>query len=299
MAAIFVSWDINVNNCQVGIGMSSTGVDSSSKIGSVIPMDSTIINMKTMANGVAALVTDKQGTQRDMSPNQPIPNCCSEAMAPTLLAVRDSRCEIVCSCFGAKRDGQTHDTQAIQKALNQSVGCKIVYFPAGTSIISNTVRLSAGSRLTGEAIQDETKPAPMIQVGNPDDSGKVEFSDSMNNQKGAVLVEWNMAQSEQAIRPADICTKFSILARATMATTSVKAMLIARTLHYEDILVEERETNLHQFKYYRYVNGEDHMPPQAQLIAPSRDDSSPHHMDKRQEVRVWQMKRQRSKVVIH
>ncbi|ORX52811.1 pectin lyase-like protein [Hesseltinella vesiculosa] len=386
--AIFVNWnwqwtfkDINVNNCQIGIDMSSAGVNSSSQIGSVILMDSTISNTKTgiktfgnlpssndtsgsllldnvKANGVAALVTDKQGTailtsnsvqqwgigshytdtsgkpqysRGDISTKPTKPQVLLGSNGSYFTRSRpqyetlDAKSFAPVTSFGAKGDGQTDDTQAIQKALNQSAGCKIVYFPAGTYIISNTVHVPAGSRLTGEAwsilmakgqaFQDETKPTPMIQVGNPGDSGMVEFSDiifsSMNNQKGAVLVEWNMAQSEQGNSGmwdthfrvgGSIGSNLQYAQCAKPGGSNTTSRYLHQILHLgkgdrghyqrqgdahrkdaslEDILVEERETNLHQLKYY--VDGEDHMPPLAQPAAAARDASSPHHMDKRQE----------------
>lgn len=52
---------------------------------------------------------------------------------------------------GARGDGKTDDTAAIQQTLTQSANSKIVYFPAGTYLITSTVFVPAGSRLVGEA----------------------------------------------------------------------------------------------------------------------------------------------------
>jgi pectin methylesterase-like acyl-CoA thioesterase len=51
---------------------------------------------------------------------------------------------------GAKGDGHSDDTAAIQQAISQYAGCKIIYFPAGTYLITSTVTVPAGSRLVGE-----------------------------------------------------------------------------------------------------------------------------------------------------
>ncbi|KAI8061631.1 beta-1-3-glucanase [Gongronella butleri] len=271
--AVFVNWnwqwtfkDMNVNNCQVGIDMSSAGVNSSSQVGSVVVMDSTFSNtpigIKTYgnfpnfndtsssllldnvkANGVTTLVSDLNGKeimnsgsvqqwgsgsvyteqsnpdyQRGNMPNAPVKSGTlldsngkfftrSRPQYETLNATAFASV----TAYGAKGDGRTDDTQAIQQAIDANAGCKIVYFPAGTYILSNTVRVPPGSRLTGEAwsvlmakgtaFQSESNPTPMIQVGQPGDTGSVEFTDiifsSYVGQVGAVLVEWNIAQDQQ------------------------------------------------------------------------------------------------------
>jgi hypothetical protein len=49
--------------------------------------------------------------------------------------------------FGAKGDGNTDDTAAIQRAID---GCDELFFPEGTYLISDTLRLGRDSRLFGE-----------------------------------------------------------------------------------------------------------------------------------------------------
>ncbi|KAH8556533.1 exo-beta-1,3-glucanase [Umbelopsis sp. PMI_123] len=108
--------------------------------------------------------------------------------------------------FGAHGDGKTDDTAVIQKVLTESAGCKIVYFPAGVYIISNTVNVPAGTRIVGEAwsilmasgqaFSSEFKPTPMLKVGNSGDTGVAEISDiiftTKGAQPGAILVQWNI-----------------------------------------------------------------------------------------------------------
>ena len=49
--------------------------------------------------------------------------------------------------FGAVGDGKADDTAAIQRAINE---CREVFFPAGTYVVSDTLRLRPDSRLFGE-----------------------------------------------------------------------------------------------------------------------------------------------------
>jgi len=107
---------------------------------------------------------------------------------------------------GAHGDGKTDDTVAIQTVLYRYAGCRIIFFPAGTYILSKTVVVPAGTRIVGEAwstlmadgaaFQDPNNPVPMVQVGNPGDVGVVEMSDllftSRGPQTGAILVQWNI-----------------------------------------------------------------------------------------------------------
>ncbi|KAL0932541.1 LysM domain-containing protein [Colletotrichum truncatum] len=108
--------------------------------------------------------------------------------------------------FGAKGDGQTDDTAAIQKAINSSQG-KILFIDAGSYILTQTVTVPAGVKVIGatwsqlvaqgSAFSDETKPTVMLGVGFPGQVGNVEMQDLIFTTKGptagAVLIEWNMA----------------------------------------------------------------------------------------------------------
>jgi glucan 1,3-beta-glucosidase len=112
--------------------------------------------------------------------------------------------------YGAKGDGKTDDTAAIQKALNAATDGNVIYFPSGSYIITSTVKVPAVCRITGRvwsqlvakgsAFADMSKPTPMIQVGQPGDTGTVEFSDilftSIGALPGLVMVEWNVAAAK-------------------------------------------------------------------------------------------------------
>ncbi|KAI9306356.1 1,3-beta glucanase [Cunninghamella echinulata] len=269
--AVLMNWNwqwtfqsISIENCKVGIDMSTPGEKTASNIGSILLLDSSIKNtavgIKTIDHvptsqdtsgtllldnvrtqgvnnlvatnngktllkgadhieswGIGSLYREnhKQVLQRD--------NILSKNVkAPSLLAGNNSGQffvrsrpqyeDVDASAFvnvlkhGAKGDGSTDDSDAIQKVLDESAGCHIVYFPAGTYILSKTVVVPAGSRITGEAwsvlmakgqaFQDVNKPTPMIQVGKEGDEGVVEISDmifsSHGSQPGAVLMEWNL-----------------------------------------------------------------------------------------------------------
>ncbi|KAK2762137.1 hypothetical protein FQN54_001144 [Arachnomyces sp. PD_36] len=108
---------------------------------------------------------------------------------------------------GAKGDGKTDDTEAIQAVLDKATAEQVVYFDHGAYIITSTVKIPKNIRITGEvwpmimasgeAFSDLENPIPMLQVGQPGDVGTVEISELMIETKGpapgAILVEWNVA----------------------------------------------------------------------------------------------------------
>ncbi|CAN9135394.1 unnamed protein product [Alternaria alternata] len=112
---------------------------------------------------------------------------------------------------GARGDGQTDDTAAINAALKNNANCKITYFPHGVYSVTDTIYVPPGSRIVGEVwsiisaagkkFSDEANPQPMIQVGKPGEVGLAEFSDMLFTVSdvlpGAILVEVNMKGSNQ------------------------------------------------------------------------------------------------------
>ena len=108
---------------------------------------------------------------------------------------------------GAKGDGVTDDTAAIQAIFDRASRDQVVYFDHGAYLISRTVRVPSNIRITGEiwplimasgaAFSDENNPQPVFQVGQPGDTGAVEMTDLMfetiGAQPGAILMEWNVA----------------------------------------------------------------------------------------------------------
>ncbi|KAJ2916151.1 hypothetical protein MD484_g4260, partial [Candolleomyces efflorescens] len=110
--------------------------------------------------------------------------------------------------YGAKGDGVTDDTEALNKIFKQFADCKILFFDAGHYIVSDTVFIPAGTRMVGEAwtviagkgprFQNQKKPRVVFQVGRPGDRGIVEISDivfsTVGSAAGAVIVEWNVKE---------------------------------------------------------------------------------------------------------
>jgi glucan 1,3-beta-glucosidase len=112
---------------------------------------------------------------------------------------------------GAKGDGVTDDTAAIQKVLDSATADQIVYFDHGAYVITNTVNVPKNIKITGEiwplimasgtAFSDQENPKPVFRVGAPGDRGAVEMTDLMfqtlGPAPGAILMEWNVADSSQ------------------------------------------------------------------------------------------------------
>ncbi|KAJ7303604.1 exo-beta-1,3-glucanase, partial [Mycena albidolilacea] len=112
---------------------------------------------------------------------------------------------------GAKGDGVTDDTAALKKIFAAFAGCKIIFFDAGTYIVTSTLTIPAGTQMVGEAwsviagkgstFQDMNNPNPVVQVGAPGSSGLVEITDiifsTIGPAGGAIVVEWNVKQTTQ------------------------------------------------------------------------------------------------------
>ncbi|KAI4859445.1 glucan 1,3-beta-glucosidase GLUC78 precursor [Hypoxylon rubiginosum] len=112
---------------------------------------------------------------------------------------------------GAKGDGKSDDTAAIQKIFNGAKEGDIIYFDHGAYLISDTVKIPKNIKITGEMwpllmatgdkFKDASKPKPVFQVGVAGDVGNVEMSDLIIETKGplpgAILMEWNLAGSDK------------------------------------------------------------------------------------------------------
>ncbi|KAH8783202.1 glycoside hydrolase family 55 protein [Diaporthe sp. PMI_573] len=112
---------------------------------------------------------------------------------------------------GAKGDGKTDDTAAIQKAMDSLTADQILYFDHGAYIITDTVKVPKDIKMTGEIwplimasgpnFANMEAPRPVFQVGQPGDTGAVEMSDLMfetvGAAPGAIMIEWNLKASSQ------------------------------------------------------------------------------------------------------
>ncbi|KAI4163230.1 MAG: hypothetical protein LQ342_003163 [Letrouitia transgressa] len=111
---------------------------------------------------------------------------------------------------GAKGDGTTDDTAAIQAVFDKASAEQIVYFDHGAYVVSQTIKVPKNIKITGEiwslimasgsAFSDQKKPTPVFQVGQPSDKGSVEMSDlifeTKGPQPGAIMIEWNVADPD-------------------------------------------------------------------------------------------------------
>ncbi|KAF9235735.1 glycoside hydrolase family 55 protein [Melanogaster broomeanus] len=90
---------------------------------------------------------------------------------------------------GAKGDGTTDDTAAIQNVFDQYAGCKIIFFDAGIYYVTDTIGIPAGTQIVGEAWV-------VVQAGAPNSEGVLEISDivfsTAGPAPGAILLEWNV-----------------------------------------------------------------------------------------------------------
>ncbi|CAG2165800.1 unnamed protein product [Oppiella nova] len=112
---------------------------------------------------------------------------------------------------GAKGDGSTDDTKAIQETLSKWAGCKVIYFPAGDYVVSDTVLVPEGSRIIGEIwstimatgakFANANEPIPVFKIGNPGDKGIAEISEMMFTTlgpvPGAIILQINLKESVQ------------------------------------------------------------------------------------------------------
>ena len=118
------------------------------------------------------------------------------------------------SDFPVQGDGVTDDTTNLQTIISTNAGSKILFFPQGTYIVTNTLLFPTGSRVFGEAwsaisatgpnFKNPNAPIPMVKVGNPGDTGIAQFSDMLftvaDLVPGCTLLEINMAGN----KPGDV-----------------------------------------------------------------------------------------------
>ncbi|KAF8894123.1 exo-beta-1,3-glucanase [Infundibulicybe gibba] len=109
---------------------------------------------------------------------------------------------------GAVGDGNTDDTAALKAIFAKFAGCKIIFFDAGTYVVTSTITIPAGTQIVGEAwsviagrgsaFQDFNNPQVVVKVGDTNSQGIVEITDiifsTIGPAAGAIVVEWNVKQ---------------------------------------------------------------------------------------------------------
>ncbi|KAL1895480.1 hypothetical protein Sste5346_005288 [Sporothrix stenoceras] len=128
--------------------------------------------------------------------------------------------------FGAAGDGKSDDTAALNEALESAAASgKVLFFPYGVYVVTNTVHIPVNSRIVGQAwatmegrgsrfswntnytavkteynttrlhVESQTL-VPVVQVGRPGDHGVVEISDMAialeEGRRALHLIEWNV-----------------------------------------------------------------------------------------------------------
>lgn len=108
---------------------------------------------------------------------------------------------------GARGDGTTDDTTALQNAINSAAsGGKILFLDGGVYKVTNTLNIPPGTKIAGEAYpvimasgstwSSNTRPVPVLQIGKAGESGHIELSDfivaTSGPTPGAVLIEYNL-----------------------------------------------------------------------------------------------------------
>lgn len=87
-------------------------------------------------------------------------------------------------------DGVHDDTLSINIILEQYAESHVIYFPAGTYIVTNTILIPVGSRIYGDAyasaisalgpnFYNPDSPTAMVRVGNANDVGIAQINDML------------------------------------------------------------------------------------------------------------------------
>lgn len=132
-----------------------------------------------------------------------------------------------------KGDGSTNDVESLNAILaDNAANCKITYFPYGVYTVKDTLKIPINSRIFGEAwavvagagdaFKDSSKPKPVVQVGQADDTGVLEIQNMRFTVSevlaGATILEVNAAGKN----PGDVALWNTIVTVGGTAETSIK-----------------------------------------------------------------------------
>ncbi|KAL6702716.1 hypothetical protein ACN47E_000998 [Coniothyrium glycines] len=136
--------------------------------------------------------------------------------------------------LGATGDGNTDDTDALNAAIVQSKQeGKILFIDAGYYKVSGTIYIPPGSKIVGEALasvilssgnyfNDINAPKVVVQIAQPGEQGTVELSDlfvsTQGQQKGAILIEYNLASYGEPAGLWDVHTRIGGFAGSNLQT---------------------------------------------------------------------------------
>ena len=112
---------------------------------------------------------------------------------------------------GAKGDGKTDDTAALNAAISKAASSGLILFlDHGDYLVTDTIYVPPGAKIVGETypvilsagakFSDISNPLPVVQIGKASESGSVELSDFIVStaiinsvpQGGATLIEYNL-----------------------------------------------------------------------------------------------------------
>ncbi|PHH61775.1 hypothetical protein CDD81_7986 [Ophiocordyceps australis] len=187
----------------------------SSRNGTLVPGNTKI---ESYVQGRAYKGTSGQATQ-GIRPALPRPAALVDARGNFVSRGKPAYRDVPVSSFvsvkaaGAKGDGVTDDTQALQALFSSLRPEQVVYFDHGSYIVTDTIQLPSNVKIVGEvwplimaagdkAFKDQANPQPVFRVGNPGDEGLVEIQDivlsTQGPQPGAILLQFNVRGSQQA-----------------------------------------------------------------------------------------------------
>lgn len=108
---------------------------------------------------------------------------------------------------GAKGDGTTDDTAALQSAINTAASAgQVLFLDHGDYLVTNTIYIPSGSKIVGESypvilssgdfFNDMANPQPVVQIGKSGEAGSIEWSDTIvsgkGQQQGAIFFQYNL-----------------------------------------------------------------------------------------------------------
>jgi len=114
---------------------------------------------------------------------------------------------------GAKGDGKTDDTAALQAAINSAASSgKVLFLDHGDYKVTSTLNIPPGSKIVGESysvilssgsyFNNINVPQAVLKIGTTGQMGAVELSDiivsTQGPQAGAVLIQYNLASGSSS-----------------------------------------------------------------------------------------------------